>query len=161
MHSNMYKIGKIINTHGIRGEVKIKSESDFDRFEKKKIVYINDGSFTIKSVRMQNDIYLVSFEDYPDLTSVEKLKGLYVYSDEEITIKNDDEFHYQELIGKQVYTTSNKFVGIITDLLEVPQGHILEIKDNNKKNLVPFVDAFIVEVDENVIINEIEGLLKW
>ena len=157
----MYKIGKIINTHGIRGEVKIKSESDFERFKKGEIVQISDKPFTIKSVRMQNDVYLVSFENYPDLTSVEKLKGLYVYSDQEILIEDEDEFHYSDLIGKKVFTTSNKFVGIITDILEVPQGHILEIKNENKKNLVPFVDAFIDEIDEDVIIREIEGLLKW
>ena len=54
-------------------------------------------------------------------------------------------------------------IGVVTDVMEVPQGEILRIKLNSgKKVLVPYVDEFIESVDidkKEIIINPIEGLL--
>jgi 16S rRNA processing protein RimM len=158
-----YEIGKIINTHGIKGELKIKTNSDFDRFKKNKKIYttIKDQRMDLKilSVREASDHLIISFEGFDNINQVLHLKGAILFTDEKPKLKKD-EFHYQDLIGKSVINQHNVFVGIVTDILEVPQGHLLQIEKDDKKSLVPFVNAFVKTISEDKIsIEEIEGLL--
>lgn len=74
-------IGVLVNTHGLRGEVKIKTMTDFPhiRFEKGALVHLQaeEGllSLKIKSVREQKGLLLVKFDGYDDINQVEKWKG--------------------------------------------------------------------------------------
>ena len=85
-------------------------------------------------------------------------KSIYVDVDK----YNPGEYFYDDYIGCEVYDKGEK-IGVVTDIMEVPQGEILVIKKNNgKEALVPFVDEFVIEIDvENnkIIIESIEGLL--
>lgn len=158
-----YEIGKIANTHGIKGEVKVKSNSDFDRFKKNKKVYtILNGQrvdLKITSVRPASDHLIIGFDAFDNINQVLHLKGAVLMTDEKPILKAD-EFHYQDLIGKTVFNQENQQVGEVTDVLEVPQGHLLQITNGDKKSLIPFVGAFIKSVDQDRIqIEEIEGLL--
>ncbi len=158
-----YEIGKIVNTHGIKGEVKVKSNSDFDRFKENKKVYtiLKDQKIELKitSVREASDHLIIGFDQFDNINQVLHLKGAVLFTDEKPKLKKD-EYHYQDLIDKWVYNQQGVCVGKVTDLLEVPQGHLLEILKEDKKSLVPFVSAFIKSVDdEKIIIEEIEGLL--
>lgn len=159
------EIGKIQNTHGLRGELKIKSYTDFDRFEKGNYVYVlYNGQYlkmTISSKRDNNDLILVAFKDHLDINLVEKYKGCLVFIDETQQEELDeDEYYIEDLIGLECYNQNDNYIGKVIKVRELPQGYILEIKREGKKNgLVPFVDEFILEVDDKIIINEIEGLL--
>ncbi len=162
----MYQIGKITSTHGLKGEVKIYNLSDFDRFFDGEVVYVmlkdQKVTFTIERVRAQKNMLIVKFKNYDDINDILPYKGLYVFSDEEIDDQlEDDDYHYDDVIGKDVYTDDMIFVGKVSSLVEVPQGHLLEIeKKDGKKVLVPFVKEFIGDIDdEKVIIKPIEGLL--
>lgn len=162
----MYHIGKITNTHGIKGEVKIYNLSDFDRFFVGATIYaIIAGEkvyFKIKHIRSHKNLLIAKFEGLNDINEVLKFKGLDLYSDEEIADQlEEDDYHYQDLIGKFCYTMNQKYVGLIKSLIEVPQGHLLEIeKTDGKIALVPFVKAFVIEIlEDKIIIEPIEGLL--
>lgn len=158
----MYRIGMIANTHGVRGELKIISETDFNRFEKGKTVIINDQTYKIQSVRDQNKFLLIKFEGFNTINDVERLKGTPIYSDEPYEIEEEDTYHYQALIGTKVYTDKGEYLGITSDIIEVPHGHLIEVKDGDRKNLIPFVQNFIKEVtNEKIVITPIEGLIKW
>lgn len=158
-----YEIGKILNTHGIKGEVKVKTNSDFDRFKKNKKIYtvIKDVRVDLKitTVRAAKDHLIIGFDAFDNINQVLHLKGAVLFTDEKPKLKKD-EFHYQDLIGKKVINQKGVEVGIVTDLIEVPQGHLLQIEKEDKKSLVPFVGAFVKDVLEDAItIEEIEGLL--
>lgn len=157
-----YEIGRIANTHGIRGELKIKTDSDFDRFVKGKVVYIDYKNerieLLIKSVRETKDYLIVKFDGIDDINLVEKYKGLSIFTDE-APMLHEDEYHYQDLIGLSVYNQHNQKVGVVNDIIEVPQGHLLQIKTETKMALVPFVGAFVKDISDVIIIEEIEGLL--
>lgn len=156
-----YLIGKIINTHGVRGEVLIKPLTDFNRFVKDKEVFTLDPQINlkIKKVRHHNKGFLVSFYDYDNISLVINLKGLSLYTNEKPNLL-EDEYHYNELVGLEVYNQDNVLRGVIKDVLEVPQGHLLRIEVGETKKLIPFNKQFIKEVkDDHLIINEIEGLL--
>ncbi len=156
-----YSIGKIVTTHGIKGEVKVLPDTDFDRFKVGATVYADQKPLVIKSVRRQNAYFLVSFEGLPTLTSVEPLRKLEIFTKEEPDDLGEDEFHLPKLVGLDVWTGNNFHVGIVESVVEVPQGHLLRIKTNdNKSVLVPFVKAFIKSVStDGIFIDVIEGLL--
>ena len=162
----MYQIGKITNTHGIKGEVKIYNLSDFNRFlVNEDIFVIYKGIkkyFTIERVRPQGSLLIVKLKGYENINEILPFKGLEVYTekspDKEL---EEDDYHYQSLLEKEVYTDEGVHVGRVESLIPVPQGHLLEIlKLDGKKALVPFVKAFILEVlDDKIVIKPIEGLL--
>ncbi|MCF7930411.1 MAG: ribosome maturation factor RimM [Acholeplasmataceae bacterium] len=162
----MYQIGKITNSHGIKGEVKIYNLSDFNRFLIGNEIFVmlkgNRVNFTIERVRPQGNLLIVKFKSYDNINDILVYKGLDVYADEIIEEELDeDDFHYQSLLNKEVYTNTNEYVGTVFSLIPVPQGHLLEIeKKDGKKVMVPFVKAFVRDVlDDKIIITPIEGLL--
>lgn len=162
----MYHIGKITNTHGIRGEVKIYNLSDFNRFfiDQEIYVFINKEKhyLTIERVRPQGNLLIVKFKAYDNINDILYLKGLDVYSDDDVSDQlEEDDYHYETLIDSLVYLDDQTYVGKVISLIEVPQGHLLEIeKTDGKKVLVPFVDEFIRSIEDGkMIIAPIEGLL--
>lgn len=156
-----YEIGKILKTHGIKGDLLVESRSDFNRFEVGKKVYLNlEGKIdlTISTIRESNKGLIIRFKGFNDINLVDKFRGLLLYSDEE-PILEDNEFHYGEVIGKEVYNQYGQLIGIVSDIMQVPQGHILRIKTETKDVLVPFNNQFVKEVSSTILIEEIEGLL--
>lgn len=158
-----YRCGKILKTHGIKGELKILPLTDFNRFEIGKTLFIFHNNEYIEvevaTKRDFNDSLLVSFKDLADINLVEKYHGdeIFVHKSEHKAL--DDGYYYDELIDKKVINQNNEERGIVNDIINYPQADYLEIKFNNKKHLVPFIDEFIKEVNEEyIIINEIEGL---
>jgi len=162
----MYQIGKITNTHGIKGEVKIYNLSDFNRFFVNAEVYVliqgKKKFFTIERVRSQANLLIVKFKGYDDINDILAYKGLEVYSDASVIKElEDDDYHYQSLLDKDVYTDQDVYVGKVINMIPVPQGHLLEIeKENGKKIMIPFIKIFVSEVlEEKIIITPIEGLI--
>ena len=156
-----YEIGKILKTHGIKGNLLVESRSDFNRFEVGKKVYLNlEGKIdlTISTIRQSNKGLIIRFKGFNDINLVDKFRGLLLYSDEE-PILEDNEFHYGEVIGKEVYNQYGQLIGVVSDIMQVPQGHILRIKTETKDVLVPFNNQFVKEVSSTILIEEIEGLL--
>ena len=163
----MYVVGKIKTTHGIKGELKVKNLSDFNRFFVGNILFIlNDNKkekLTIKSVRNQNDLLLIKFEGFDDMNSVLRLKSRDLFTDDKpMDIElNNEEFTYSNLIGLKVYFNDNEYIGMVKSILEVANGQILEVfKENDKKVLIPFVKAIVLEVyDDKIIVDKLDGLV--
>jgi len=160
----MYEIGKIITTHGIRGELKIYSYSDFERFKKGKTCFvIQNGekiTFEITNARQQKNVWIVKFKGYDNINDVLQFKDLMVYSDNSLEeTLDEDDYRYDMLIGKNI-VVDGKVVGKVVSILDVPQGHILEVETATKKTLIPFRNPFIGPIDEtSITIYPIEGLL--
>ena len=161
-------VGKIVTTHGIKGEVKIKVETDdLSRFEKGNKLYLGTDEKNIKqeiiidNVRYQKNMILLSFNNIQNINDVLEYVGLNLYVDID-EVRVDGEIYYDDLIDCTCFVGEEK-IGVVTDVMEVPQGEILRIKLNSgKKVLVPYVDEFIESVDidkKEIIINPIEGLL--
>ena len=132
----MLKIGKFVNTHGIKGEIRIKS--DFSRkdliFKKGNYIYINNKKFLIKSYRVHK-----TFDGINNINEILPFKGNLVYID-----PNDiHEFIIEDLIKYNI-----KIKNDIYSVKEVLKnnGKILIRLSNNK--LVPYEDVFIVNKDE-------------
>lgn len=165
------EVGKIVTTHGIKGELKVSITTDtLSRFNVGNKLYLKQGNeyieVTIDSFRMHKEMALITINNLKNINDVQCYIGMYLYVNrDELDDLNEGQYYYEDLIGLDVYdkTIESGKIGKVIDVIEVPQGEILRIKLNNGKNgLVPFVDEFIVEVDiENniLIISSVEGLL--
>lgn len=154
----MFLIGYITTTHGVKGEVKVKNLSDYDRFKANQKVFINDKTFTIEHVKKQHDRFIVKFNDVVSMNDALLLKDQEIYVEEKPEL--DEGFHYQDLLGKSVYTKDHAYIGQVKFIREVPQGHLLEVDVNGSLKLIPFVETFIKNIlEDKIIIDLIEGLL--
>ena len=163
------RIGKIVNTRGIKGELKIKSFTDFqnDRYHVGNSIYILFDKtyleFTILQYKFHNNMDFIVLEKHEDINLVEKYKGcdIFVSSDSEITLL-EDEYHLSEIVGLKVIQ-GDKSVGEVYDVRAFPQGDYIDILLASKEHaFVPFRDEFVIEVnleEEFIEIIEMEGLL--
>ncbi len=155
-------VGKIVNTHGIKGELRILSDFDYKEkvFQVNNKLIIDDKEYIIKSHRIHKNYDMVTLNDYKDINEVLFLlkKKVYVNSDE-INL-SEDEVLDEELINYTIKTIDNK------------QGKILEIfkasKDNkilrvlfDKEILIPVNSPMIKMIDKEkkeVLVELIEGM---
>lgn len=158
-------VGKILNTHGLKGELKVKNLSDFDRFYKGSKLYIEYKrefiSVEVLSVKDYDNNLLITFKDLLDINLVEKYKGSYIWINKDnLGSLDEDEFYYYELEGLEIYNEDGILRGIVSEVRKVPQGEILVVNVDGKNKFIPFRKEFIKEVTEDkIIIHEIEGLL--
>lgn len=159
MTDEKIKIGKIIGTFGIKGELKVYSESDFVEYRFRKNANItlisskNSLECTIFSFRYHNKNLLIKINDLNDINLVEKYVGYDIYADASDEPNLDEnEYYIDDLVGINVYDEANNYIGKVEDFIEVPQGYIMEIRNNSQKMLIPFVDEYVLEIDEEKMI---------
>lgn len=163
------KIGKIVNTRGIKGELKVKSLTDFqmDRYKKGHLVFIYFQEkyieFKVKKYHHHKGMDLLTFEGFEDINVVEKYKGcdIFASADDEITLQ-EGEFHLNEIVDMNVFQ-AEKHIGKVVDVKGFPQGDYLVIeKLDGEERLIPFRDEFVLNIDldnDTIDIIEMEGLL--
>ena len=140
MVGNMLRIGKYVNTHGIKGEIRILS--DFSRkdliFVPKFKIYIKDKEYIIKTYRKHKNYDMVTLEGINDINDIEYLKGNFVYIN-----RNDiNEFIDEDLYDYKLVYKNKEYV--IKDILINKANKIL-VLDNNK--MIPYVKDFIIKID--------------
>ena len=161
---NYIYIGDIVNTHGIKGEVKILSHFKYKSnvFIKGTPIYIgkNKEKQVINSYRKHKIFDMITLVGFDDINEVLKFKGEPVYIDKnEIKI---DGILNEDLIDMDVYNDES-FIGKVTDILNNGVYDILVIENDKNKNLVPNIDEFIKNIDlenKKIQINRIEGLIN-
>ncbi|WP_347860615.1 ribosome maturation factor RimM [Salimicrobium sp. PL1-032A] len=171
MEQEYLNVGKIINTHGIKGEVKVKRITDFEeRFEKGNVLYWRNQDqgpileLTISSHRIHKGFDLLSFEGYPTVNEVEPLKnGMLLVDKDNSGTLYEDEFYFHEIIGCYVYTTAGNYVGIIKEILTPGANDVWVVEREGKGDaLIPYIEDVVTVIDvtkKSVIIEPMEGLL--
>lgn len=157
-------VGQIVNTHGIRGELKVKSSTDFveERFEKGAHLWIDFENqmidMIVKKHRFHKGHILVTFEDHENINFVEKYKGCFLYAEKNMNLLEDDEYYVGDLIGCDIYQ-DGKILGKVTDV-QLYDHHDILVVEGKKKIMIPYVNAFVkdVNIDEKRIdVSLIEG----
>lgn len=166
----MLTIGKIINTHGINGELKIIEQTDFpERFSEGKTIYmVNDKNevvpIEIESYRQMNKFGLLKIKGYDHISDAETLKGFQLkVKKEDIGELDEGEFYYFEIIDCEVYTIEGELIGKIDSIMSPGANDVWVVKNNeNKEILIPVIPSVIKHVDienKRVEIEVMEGLL--
>ena len=176
MENQLLQVGKIINTCGLKGEVKIYSTTFYakERYKKNNKVLLgifedNDEkyiSFTVKSYRNFKGFDYVIFNEISSIEEAEKLVGKFIFIKKEDAKIKKDEYLFVDLVNcKIIDQLTNEVLGTVIDIYEFPASISLKIKTLDEKIYnIPFIKQFITKVDINnkvIFINNMEGLLKW
>lgn len=158
-------LGKIINTHGIKGELKIEPYThDLSRFSKIKKLYIGEEHdfFTIEKARHDQRFVYLTLKFYNNINDVLIFKNKFIYIDEEERLPLPEEQYYIfDFIGKDVIDDKGNHIGKVINIIENPANEILVVENSSHKEiLIPFVRTFIKEIEENIVVSLIEGMME-
>ena len=159
-------IGKIVNTHGLKGEVRILSSFKYkDRIFKKGMkVYIGKDKVCeeIKSYRYHKIFDMIVMDGYNDINDVLKYKGEYIFVNKEDVILNENEYLDEDIIGLSVYV-DDRLLGRVNRIDKHSVNEILVIKNDEKNYLVPYNFDIIVSIDlekKEMYVKNIVGLFN-
>ncbi len=164
-------VGTIVKTVGLKGEVRIYPSTHFrdSRFKVGNHVFLldEDGhvwkTLTIKKHVKNGEMDQVIFDEISSIEEAQLFikKNLFVEKDRSFLKK--DTYFFDDLTGCQVYFDNGNLIGEVTKVEEYSSYATLRVKTEQKKFvLIPFVNAFIKEVDideKKIIVNFIEGLV--
>lgn len=162
---NYICIGKIVNTHGIKGEVRLLSNFKYKNkvFKKGMLIYIgkNKEKEVIFSYRPHKQFDMITMEGYININQVLKYKGMKVYINKEDLILKEYEYLDEDLIGLDVMI-NNKVVGVVKNIEKYPQQNLILVKNSKKEFLIPYVSDIIEEINfekRYISIQDIKGLV--
>ena len=162
MDRNGYiEAGRIVNTHGVAGEVKIEVWLDSPAFMKSfRRLFIGERELIVESARVQKGFLLCRLRGVDDLNAAMALKGRTVSIAREDAKLAPGEFFLQDIIGARVLDEQGREIGTLVEILERPASNIYVVRGETE-HLIPAVPAFIVNTDpENgiVTVRLIEGM---
>ena len=168
-----FNVGKIVNTHGIRGEVRVNSYTDFpeERFAvgSKLALFMSESSkpifLIVATQRPHKNFNLLTFENHPNLNDVEKYRdGILKVSENQLGDLDEDEYYYHEIIGCTVVTTEGQEIGKVTEILETGANDVWTVTpEKGKPQYIPYIEDVVKEIDiesKKIIIELMEGLLS-
>lgn len=162
-------VGEIVNTQGIRGEVRVLPTTDFPErlLNTRKIRVWHRGQhqeYTIESSREHKQFIILKFTEIRDMTAAEKLKGgLLQVTREELTPLPKDSYYIFELVGLKVYDKDSKELGQVTEVIKTGANDVYIVKRPEGKDiLIPALKSVIEKIDVpegKIIVNLPEGLI--
>jgi 16S rRNA processing protein RimM len=167
-----FNVGKIVNTHGIKGELKVLATSDFAEMRLKKggtiLAFSPDGSqqrtLVIQTVRMHKNMFLLTFKDVQTMTEAELLKQWQIKIDRsQLHRLPEGEYYFHEIIGCVVVTEEHQVLGEIVSVLTPGANHVWVVQTNTRNEiLLPVIDDVVLNVDvvaKRVTVRMMEGLI--
>ena len=153
--------GKIVNTHGVKGEVKIQVWLDSPEFLKTfKKIYIDDKAVKVLSSRVHKNFLIAFLEGINDVNDAMRLKNKTVYIDRKDAKLPRGAYFLQDIIGATVIDQNGAEVGKLTDIMETPASQIYVVKGETE-HLIPAVDEFVLSVNADkgeIKVKLIEGM---
>ncbi|MEW6696202.1 MAG: ribosome maturation factor RimM [Bacillota bacterium] len=147
-------VGEVVNTQGIRGEVRVIPTTDFpERFaENKKITLFHKGRrnvYTIEKVWPHKKFIIIKFAEVPDMTSAEKLKGgLLQVTPEELTPLPKGHYYIFEIVGLRVFDEQNQALGKVIQVLQTGANDVYVVKKEQGKDiLIPAIKSVVKRID--------------
>ncbi len=170
---NWFNVGKIVNTHGIRGEVRVISSTDFpdERYAPGSTLYLFPGNhkeptpLIVKTHRKHKNFDLLSFEGFENMNDVEKWKNsILKIKEDQLTELSEGEYYFYEIIGCHVVTEQGEEIGAVKEILTPGANDVWVVGGSNGKDiLIPYIPDVVKEVsieEKKIIIDPMEGLLS-
>ena len=158
-------VGKVVNTHGIKGEIRIKSyfEHKDKVFVPEHYIYIGEDftKYKIKTYRVHKDYDMVTLDGFNNINDVLFLLKKNVYVKKDDLSLEDDEYLIDDLIGFNVYM-GNALKGAVSNIYLVDsKRRIMDVETDKGIVRIPFHKDLIKEIlldDKKLIVEEVEGL---
>ena len=158
------EVGQIVNTHGVRGEVKVQPwDVTADMLCGFKTLYMDGVPFRPTGKRVQGDMVLMKLPEIDDMDEAARLKTKVLsIRRSDVRLKRGEHFD-AELIGMNVYEDFiHRYVGVVEEVLTYPAHKLYKVRGPEKTYLIPAVEnIFVKEIDENkreIYVHMIEGL---
>ena len=153
--------GKIVNTHGIRGEVKIEPWADSPDFLKRfKTIYIDSAPVAVQSARVHGAFVIAKLEGVDDVNAAMALKNRVVFIDRADVRLPKGRFFIADIIGARVVSDEGETLGELADVMEMPAQNIYVVR-GEREILIPDVPEFIKSIDADsgvITVHLIEGM---
>ena len=158
----LIEAGRIVNTHGVQGEVKIEVWLDSPRFFKsfRRLVLPGGGELKILSAREHKGFVIARLEGTEDVNAAMPLKGRVVQIAREAAKLPRGAFFIQDILGASVRDEAGREIGKLTDVLERPASNIYVVQ-GEREHLIPAVPEFVrgTDVENGIItVHLIEGM---
>ena len=163
MEKNAFiEAGRIVNTHGVQGEVKIEVWLDSPKFFKsfKRLYTAGGQELKVLSARTHKDFVIAKLEGVEDVNAAMALKN------KVLSIRRSDAalphgaFFLQDIIGAKVVNEAGAEIGTLTEVMETPASNIYVVKGEGE-HLIPAVPEFIKKTDADaglITVHLIEGM---
>ncbi|MEG0830650.1 MAG: ribosome maturation factor RimM [Anaerovoracaceae bacterium] len=162
---NKIKVGKVTSVVGLKGQIKVYPYTEYkEGFEEWDTIYLDEEKYTIKSVRYQKNMVVLKLDgiDHIDHAQAQRGKELFI-GEEELKPLPKGTYYVKDLLGFPVITQEGETLGVLTDILQNTAQDLYEVElENKKKILIPLVDEFILEINDEekfIKVRLIEGLL--
>jgi 16S rRNA processing protein RimM len=151
---DMFQVGVISSTHGVRGEVKVfPTTDDVKRFKKLKQVILDTGkeqlTLEITQVKFFKQMVILKFKEFDTLNDVERFRGKSLYVTRENAVKlQKGEYFIADMLGIRVVSTEGEELGTLADVLQTGANDVYVVeKEGNPQLLLPAIKECIREVD--------------
>ena len=150
-------VGKIVNTFGIKGEIKIYPAHDY--FEELDHLVIQEKSYWIEKMRFQKPLYVVKLQGIDDISVAETLKGVEVFVEkDEIPALPENTYYIEDILGFEVITDEGKVLGKLDDVFNTGANDIYQVGEI----LLPATKEVILKVDfekKQILVHLLKGMI--
>ncbi len=154
--------GRIVNTHGVRGEVKIQPWADSPEFlQRFKTLYIDGAPVGVRSAHVHKGNIIAALEGVESVNDAMRLKGKTIFIDRNDAVLPTGGYFIQDIIGAAVVDEDGKAVGTLKEVLNLPGSDVYVVAGPEREILIPAVPAFVLKVDPEadvITVHMMEGL---
>lgn len=156
-------VGKIANTHGVRGELKIQRTNN-ETFDRDVNYYIGQDfdQVEIEKSRHSGELSFIKLKSFDNINDVLKYKNQFIYVDSnDLYELESDEYYVKDLVGLKVHDENNDLIGDIKDVLTYAANDIYVVSSEEGDIMIPAVKEFIKEINlekGTIVIKVIEGM---
>lgn len=159
---DLVHVANTVRPHGLNGHISIKLNQEYSEetlFTERPVFLYIEGlpvPFFPEEIKTAGEYFAVKFKWIENSEEADKYKNLQVYIPENDCILNDNQNLDFNLIGYAVHDIKYGFVGNITNFNDIPGNPVFETQLDNKTIIIPYVDDFIISINENTKTVEIQ-----
>ena len=169
MEDPLLRVGRVVKTQGIKGEVRVSSRGGEGLAQSRgKVVYLVDSgrgkrALTVESSRPLKNLTVLAFREVKSIEEAQKLIGCDLYLDKtRLDPLPPDEFYWYQLHGLRVQTEDGKFLGTLEEVFPTRSNDVFVVRKEGKEILIPATEEVVARVnlrDRVMVIHPLEGLL--
>lgn len=163
--NNNLEIGKIVNTHGLRGDVKIMPWCDDPSvFDELAYVCIGEDEFEIEKSRVHKNMVILKLDGIDDINTAERYRNkVLTVPREELGDLPEGTYYICDLLGCEVVTADGRVLGKIEDIIKTGSNDVYDVRNaEGVQTLIPVIDEVVKSVDtegKRIVIEPLKGML--
>ena len=150
MKDDLLEIGKIVHTHGIRGEVKIQPWCDEpELFDELEYLFIEGEKYNIVRNRFHKTCQIVQLENVNNIDDAERFKNKIVYINRDALELPEGRYYIADIEGLTVKEQNGRILGVVDEIIKTGSNDVYSLKDtfNKKPVLIPVIEGVVLETN--------------